>query len=435
MGRILVGGARRGAGQNVSDPVDPQLSVAVPSNTNIPEQESNRPNAVVAGSAELAFGGERLESIRSYLAGLGRDWVVEDIADALRANQLVVSDLLVARVLATVRRTSTGAGPLDELLARPGVTDVLVNGPDAVFVDCGSGLEQTAIRFNSDDEVRRLATRLAGSAGRRLDDASPCVDARLAGGIRLHAVLSPVAEPGTCISLRVPRSGGVSLDEWVSGGSCSEQVGVLLSALVASKCAFLVSGGTGSGKTTLLAALLEQVPPDQRIVIVEDSRELTPVHPHVVRLEARRANAEGAGAITLTDLVRQALRMRPDRLVLGEVRGAELTDMLMAMNTGHEGSCGTVHANSCLAVPARLEALAALGGMDRHACHAQVASAIQVLIHLARLADGRRVVQQLGVLEQGPDGLVRVVVAGEWSIADGFREGPGFERFRELVRL
>ncbi len=219
--------------------------------------------------------------------------------------------------------------------------------------------------FADDGEVRRLAQRLAAVVGRRLDDSSPFVDARLADGTRVHAVLASVAAPGTCLSLRVPAARTFSLADCVAGGSVSPAAAGVLRRVVEQRLAFLISGGTGSGKTTLLAALLGLVGPRQRIVIVEDSRELNPAHPHVVRLEGRPVNAEQRGAITLTDLVRQALRMRPDRLVVGEVRGAEIADLLTAMNTGHEGGCGTVHANSAADVPARLEALAALGHLGR----------------------------------------------------------------------
>jgi len=376
----------------------------------------------------------QLAAVRTHLSNLGRDWQPSDVAVALRDQRLMVSDALVLGTIDELRRSSVGAGPLEGLLRTPGVTDVLVNGPDQVFLDRGHGLERTDVRFVDDAEVRRLASRLAAGAGRRLDDASPCVDARLADGTRLHAVLAPIAEPGTCLSLRVPSKGGMTLSDWVSGGSISPPLAALLSGLVEAKAAFLISGGTGTGKTTLLASLLSLVPPDQRLVIVEDSRELAPVHPHCVRLEARHVNAEGAGAITLTDLVRQALRMRPDRLVLGEVRGAELSDLLMALNTGHEGGCGTVHANSCADVPARLEALAALSGLGREACHAQIGSALHVVIHLGRDKDGRRGVEQVATLRRGRDGLVGVEPAVTVH-GDGLEYGPGFEEIRRLAGL
>jgi len=374
---------------------------------------------------------EALDAIRSHLASLGRPWTPVDVAEALRTQHLVISDALVASLVETLRRGSTGAGPLEPLLRTPGVTDVLVNGANQVFIDRGDGLEQVDTVFTTDADVRRLAVRLATSVGRRLDDACPTVDARLPDGTRLHAVLAPLAEPGTCISLRVPRQGGLSLDDWVSNGSITGDTAQLLRALISSKTTFLVSGGTGSGKTTLLASLLSLVPHDQRIVIVEDSRELTPSHPHCVRLEARHANAEGAGAISLTDLVRQALRMRPDRLVLGEVRGAEVTDMMAAMNTGHEGGCGTVHANSATDVPARLEALAAVGGLSREACHAQMASALSVIVHLKRVGP-RRTIEQIAVTNRTDQGQVKVETA--ISIGAGYEvRGAGWPRLGQLL--
>lgn len=358
--------------------------------------------------------------IRSRLAGLGRRYAPADVAAAVREQGVVVTDQVVRATLEELRRSSTGAGPLDALLADPEVTDVVVNGPAEVFIDRGSGLERVALSFVDDEAVRRLATRLAAAAGRRLDDASPFVDGRLPSGVRLHAVLAPIAEPGTCLSLRVPARRSFSLEDLVSAGSLPPEGAGLLRSMVLGREPFLITGGTGSGKTTLLAALLALVPPDERIVLVEDARELVPAHPHCVRLEGRPANAEGAGAIGLTALVRQALRMRPDRVVLGEVRGAEIADLLTALNTGHEGGCGTVHANSPADVMARLEALAALGGMPREACHAQVASALRLVVHVARGRDGRRRVSEIGVFVRGEDGVVTVRPAvtfhPEWSL-------------------
>lgn len=373
-----------------------------------------------------------LDAVRSRLADLGRPWTPTDVALALKDQQLVMSDALVSSVVDTLRLTSTGAGLLEPLLRLPGVTDVLVNGCRQVFIDKGDGLESVPVVFESDADVRRLAVRLAASVGRRLDDACPTVDARLKDGTRLHAVLSPVAEPGTCISLRIPRRGGLSLDEWVAGGGVTPRAAAVLTAMVRAKATFLVSGGTGSGKTTLLASLLSLAPERERQVIVEDSRELVPQHAHCVRLEARHANAEDAGAITLTDLVRQALRMRPDRLVLGEVRGAEVTDMMAAMNTGHEGGCGTVHANSAADVPVRIEALAALGGLARDACHAQMASAIAIIVHLRRGDDEVRRVEQIATLQRASSGLVETALA--LTCHAGVTEpGPGWPKLQQLI--
>jgi pilus assembly protein CpaF len=270
--------------------------------------------------------------------------------------------------------------------------------------------------------------------GRRIDDAAPFVDARLADGTRVHAVLGSVADPGTCISLRIPARRTFSLEDCMASGSMTVGGAQLLTRIVRSRLAFLISGGTGSGKTTLLATLLGLVPPAERIVIVEDSRELAPYHPHVVRMESRPANAELAGAITLTDLVRQSLRMRPDRLVVGEVRGGEICDLLTAMNTGHEGGCGTVHANSPADVPARLEALATLGGLPRAALHAQVASALHAVVHVSRGESGRRRLAEISVVVTDPlTGLVRCEGAVAFRPDGATVLGPGSGRLDELL--
>lgn len=376
-----------------------------------------------------------VELVRLRLAGLGRAWVPQDVADALRGLGLVVSDAMVLYAVEALRRGSVGAGRLQPLLATPGLTDVLVNGPAQVLIDRGRGLEMTEIVFESDDEVRRLATRLAASVGRRLDDACPFVDARLSDGTRLHAVLGTLADPGTCLSLRIPARRSFALADWVANGSILPAMASLLERLVASRVAFLISGGTGSGKTTLLAGLLGLVPANQRLLVVEDSRELAPDHPHCIRLECRPPNSEGAGAITMTDLVRQALRMRPDRLVLGEVRGGELCDLLTALNTGHEGGCGTVHANSVTDVPARLEALAALGGLGREATHAQLASALRVVVQVSRLADGRRSVTQIGVVRRAGGGEVTIEIAVSSADGIGLSHGPAWPQLAVLLGI
>jgi pilus assembly protein CpaF len=375
-----------------------------------------------------------LDPVRDRLAGIGREYTPVDVAAAMRAEGLAVSDSAVLDTVESLRRHSVGAGPLEPLLREPGVTDVLVNGPGQVFVDRGAGLELTSLQFRHDNEVRRLAQRLAASVGRRLDDAVPFVDARLPNGIRVHAVLGCLTSPGTCISLRVPAKRSFSLQDCVTSGSLSAGAAQLLTRMIEAKLAFLISGGTGSGKTTLLAALLALVPPHERIVIVEDSRELAPDHPHVVRIEGRPANTELAGAISLTALVRQSLRMRPDRLVVGEVRGAEICDLLTAMNTGHEGGCGTVHANSTADVPARLEALASLGGLPRTALHAQLASALDAVIHVARDAAGIRRVVEISIFASDPSsGLVRSERALEFRTDGQIVRGLGSRRLEGML--
>jgi pilus assembly protein CpaF len=319
-----------------------------------------------------------------------------------------------AQVLAaveTLRSELLGAGPLEALLHEPGVTDVLVNGPREIWVDRGRGLERAEVQFADDREIRRLAVRLAAGAGRRLDDAMPCADIRLPDGVRLHAVMPPVSPGGVCLSFRVPRQRAFSLDELVDLDTMPPQAAGLLRDVIASRASFVVTGGTGTGKTTLLATLLGCVDARERIVLVEDSGELRPDHPHVVRLEARSANIEGVGAIELRSLVRHALRMRPDRLVVGEVRGAECVDLLAALNVGQDGGAGTLHANSVTDVPARIEALCTAAGLTREAAHSQLAAGVQVVVQLARRADGRRVLDSIGVVVRRDDGLVTVLPA------------------------
>lgn len=376
-----------------------------------------------------------LDRVRRRVAASGSPPTPALVASALREEGGALrGDAELRTVLHALQSEIVGAGPLEPLLRDPSVTDVLVNAPDEVWVDRGEGLQRTTVRFADDTAVRRLAQRLAAPTGRRLDDAQPWVDARLAGGVRLHAVLPPIAPAGTCLSLRIARTRVFTLDELTAAGSVPPDGAVLLARLIASRAAFLVSGGTGTGKTTLLSALLGLVDQRDRILLVEDAGELAPDHPHVVRLEARPANLEGAGAVTLRDLVRQALRMRPDRVVVGEVRGAEVIDLLAALNTGHEGGCGTLHANSAQDVPARLEALAAVAGLDQQALHSQLASGLRLAVHLRRAPTGRRRVAEVCVLERGKGGLVQAVPAWSWDgAAAAGTPGPGAGRLTEVV--
>jgi pilus assembly protein CpaF len=352
-----------------------------------------------------------LEEVRERLAGEPGELTPHRVADALRATGRPVGDATVLAVHEALRRDVVGAGPLEPLLRIPGVTDVLVNGPQQVHVDRGQGLELTDVTFRDDEAVRRLAQRLAASGGRRLDDATPHVDVRLGDGTRFHAVLAPLARPGTLLSLRVPRQRVLSLEELLAGGTLTADGAKLLLAVVERRLAFLVSGGTGSGKTTLLNSLLSVVDPRERLVLVEDASELRPEHPHVVGLEARPPNVEGAGAIGLHTLVRQALRMRPDRLVVGEVRGAEVVELLAALNTGHEGGCGTIHANSARDVPARVEALALAAGLGREAAHSQFLAGVDAVLHLGRDNDGHRALREIAVPVRRADGLAEVCTA------------------------
>ena len=372
-----------------------------------------------------AVAADVVEEVREHIARDGAVLSPAVVASALRSRGRPVGDATVLAVLDVLRRDVVGAGPLEHLLRSEGVTDVLVNGHEAVYVDRGEGLELTSVRFPDDGAVRRLAQRLAAGAGRRLDDASPYVDLRLADGTRFHAVLAPLARPGTTISLRIPRRRAFTLEELRAAGAVPTEGVRLLRLLVERRLAFLVSGGTGSGKTTLLNALLSLADPSDRLVLVEDTSELRPDHPHVVGLESRPANVEGAGAVDLRTLVRQALRMRPDRLVVGEVRGAEVVELMAALNTGHEGGCGTVHANSAGDVPARIEGLALAAGMPLPAVHSQMAAALEVVVHCVRDRDGRRRVSELAVLGPGADGRAVTVTAVSFPRAGGVVELEG----------
>ncbi|MDQ1657299.1 MAG: pilus assembly protein CpaF [Cryptosporangiaceae bacterium] len=368
--------------------------------------------------------------VRARLAAAGDQPTAAAVAAAVQAESLApVGDVTLRRLTGRLRSELAGAGPLEPLLADPAVTDVLVNGPGAVWVDRGRGLCRVEVGLGDDESLRRLAQRLAGACGRRLDDAQPWVDGQLPDGTRLHAILPPLAGPGVCLSLRTFRQRAFTTAELVTAGTLTAESAALVTAIVQARLAFLVTGGTGSGKTTVLGALLALADPADRILIVEDAAELRPAHPHVIGLQARQTNAEGAGAVTLRDLVRQALRMRPDRIVVGECRGAEVADLLAAMNTGHEGGAGTLHANSPADVPARLEALAAAGGLGRDALHSQLAAAIHCVVHLRRGRSGR-MADEVCVLVRGASGLVEAVPA--WRRGGG--PVPGAARLADLLR-
>jgi pilus assembly protein CpaF len=359
---------------------------------------------------------ELVDRVRGRLAAAAST----SLDDVLRAEaDGIVDDAVVARLHRDIRAEIDGAGPLEPLLGTPGVTDVLVNGPEEVWIDAGRGPERTRVRFADESAVRRLAQRLAGAAGRRLDDAAPFVDAVLADGTRLHAMLPPLV-PATTVSLRVLGRRGLDLDSLRAAGTLTPDIAELLLSLVHNRVAFVVTGGTGSGKTTLLGALLSSVSARERILVVEDARELVVHHPHVVRLATREANVEGAGAVELRELVRQALRMRPDRLVVGEFRGPEMVELLVALNTGHDGGAATLHANSAVDVPARCAALGAMAGLPGAAVAQLVASALRVVVHLRRGSDGRRRVAQIGLVRRTGDELA---VEPSWDAESGYRSG------------
>ncbi|MGL4177220.1 MAG: TadA family conjugal transfer-associated ATPase [Dermatophilaceae bacterium] len=361
----------------------------------------------------------------------GRRPTTGSIAEVVAAGELL-GDRSGERAASDLVERLVGLGPLSSLVAEPAVTDILVNGDGSVWVDRGGGVQRSTVEVEP-AELRPLAVRLAGLAGRRLDDAQPWVDGVLPGGVRLHAVLPPLADGGPHLSLRVAQQRPGGVDALVANGCVPAAAAGLLRGLVARRVSFVVTGGTGAGKTTVLAALLGEVPSDERLVVVEDVRELDPRHAHVVRLQGRSANVEGSGEVSLGILVRQALRMRPDRLVVGEVRGAEVRELLAALNTGHEGGASTLHANAPEEVPARFEALGVLAGLPRDAVHAQLRGAVRAVVHVVRAGAVRRV-DRLGVMRPEPGGSGRVeVVTGATVVAAGLVPGPGASRLLDLV--
>ena len=349
-----------------------------------------------------------LESVRESVMADSGPVTPSRVAAAVQATGRLLGTTGSLAAAERISAELNGLGPLQPLTRDPYVTDIFVNAPDSVWLDRGNGLERAPVSFSGEGEVRALAARLVAAGGRRLDDGSPCVDVRLGAGYRIHAVLPPISTAGTLLSVRIRRHEVFSMDELREGGMFGSLVQNVLERIVAQRLSFLISGATGSGKTTLLSTLLGLSHPGERLVLIEDASELNPVHPHVVSLESRHVNLEGGGEVDLGELVRQALRMRPDRLVVGECRGAEVRELLTAMNTGHTGGGGTIHANTAAAVPARLTALGALAGMGQDALRLQVASALDVVIHVERSRGGRRVAC-IGVVEDGPHGLTVTV--------------------------
>jgi pilus assembly protein CpaF len=364
-----------------------------------------------------------LESVRESVMADAGPVTPSRVAAAVQATGKLLG---TAGSLAAVERISAelnGLGPLQELTRDLSVTDIFVNAPDSVWVDRGQGIERTGIAFASEAQLRALASRLVAAGGRRLDDGAPCVDVRLVGGYRVHAVLPPISTAGTLLSVRIRREHVFSMDELRTGGMFGGIVQDVLERVVEHRLSFLISGATGSGKTTLLSTLLGLCSPAERLVLIEDASELNPVHPHVVSLESRRGNLEGGGEVDLGELVRQALRMRPDRLVVGECRGAEVRELLTAMNTGHTGGGGTIHANTATAVPARLTALGALAGLGPDAVRLQASSALDVVIHVERSVQGRHIAC-IGVVDGGPGGLA--VVPALESRSGALSHGPAW---------
>ncbi|GFZ86151.1 TadA family conjugal transfer-associated ATPase [Nesterenkonia alkaliphila] len=366
---------------------------------------------------------QQLEAIRERLTASAEPVSAARIAEAVRAEGLALGTGTTAQLVKALRDELVGLGPLQQFVDSPGVTDVVLDGQGRIWTDGEHGLTDTGQQIGSEEQARALARRLVSVAGGRLDEGHPCADGRI-GNCRIHAVIPPIAVEGTLISVRVARGSTATLEQLARHWTGAQQWLSALRGLVDQRRNCLVSGATGSGKTSLLAAMLSEVPATERMVIVEDTTELAPTHPHVLHLQSRGGNVEGAGRVDMGQLVRETLRMRPDRLIVGECRGAELRDFLTAMNTGHAGAGGTVHANSPQAVPARLVAMGALAGLTPEAVAVQAAAALDAVIHVERRG-GRRMPVALSALTYDDARLVMRPVLT--TVAERVEKGPAWQ--------
>ncbi|QDU99206.1 CpaF family protein [Lignipirellula cremea] len=335
--------------------------------------------------------------------------VRELTGDVIKARRLKLTPDQLERLYTDIDNEVFGLGPLEALMADPTISDILVNGAQEVYVERRGRMEKSDVVFADDDHVMRIIQRIVARISRRVDEVSPLVDARLPDGSRVNAVIPPLALDGPKLSIRRFAKDRLHLDELLEGQSLSSAMSAFLEAAVAARVSFMISGGTGAGKTTLLNALSGAIPDDERIVTIEDSAELLLQNPHVVRMETRPANSEGTGEFTQRDLVKNSLRMRPDRIIVGEVRGPEALDMLQAMNTGHEGSLTTIHANDARDALARLEMMVAMSGFELpvNVVRNYVAAGIGLVVHVARLKGGvRRITRIAEIVSSTADGYV-----------------------------
>jgi pilus assembly protein CpaF len=329
------------------------------------------------------------------------------VAELVDEHAAVLSEPRRARIRELILRDTVGLGPLEQPLADPVVTEVMVNAADAVYVERGGRIEPTAVRFASEDALRDAIERILAPLGRRVDELSPMVDARLADGSRVNVVIPPLSVDGPALSIRRFTGSRPGPDELVASGTLTAQLRELLAHAVRARRSILISGGTGAGKTTLLNALSAYIGPSERVITIEDAAELRLLQDHVVRLESRPPSVEGRGEVTIRDLLRNALRMRPDRIVIGEVRGREALDLVTALNTGHDGALSTLHANSPADALRRLETLALMAGvgLPHEAIREQVRRGIELVVHLARSPQGERHVVEVGEVVQAAGGV------------------------------
>jgi pilus assembly protein CpaF len=377
-------------------------------------------------SAAHEFLLNRIEDQRIDLASWTRATVVKyvetETASFVQEWRIPVNETEMQQVSQALVKELTGFGPLDDLLLDPEVEDILINGHDDVYVSRGGMLKHENIRFSDNHHLLRIVRRILAPLGRRLDDSNPMVDARLPNGGRLNAIIEPLSVDGPSVSIRKFRKDPFTPDELLEKGTFDRAIRALLEAAVLGRCNVIVSGGTSSGKTSLLNALASFIPATDRVITVEDTAELSLNHPHVVRLESRLGSFDGDGAVSIRDLVRNSLRMRPDRIVVGEVRGTEVLEMLQAMNTGHDGSMSTIHANSPRDALYRLEMLAGFAGFQgsESSLRRQIASAVDFIVQIARLSNGRRVVSCITEVTGVGDNII--------TTQDMYRHDPFVDR-------
>ncbi|MCK7548860.1 CpaF family protein [Marinobacter koreensis] len=339
-------------------------------------------------------------------------FVQTNVSNFVAQNRMPLSAHDLTTLIREIYDEVAGFGPLEPLLADDSVNDILVNGPEDVFVEIEGVLQRASTRFIDDDHVVRIIRRILAPLGRRLDEASPMVDARLPDGSRVNAIIPPIALDGPSLSIRKFTQKHLTAKDLVARGSMTNECLDLLTQLVQGRRNILVSGGTGTGKTTVLNLLSQFIPRDERVVTIEDSAELQLNHPHIVRLETRPPNTEGSGRITARELVINALRMRPDRIIVGEVRSGEIIELLQAMNTGHEGSMSTLHANTAKDALVRIETLLAVNGYDagERAIGRLIGSSLDVIVQLTRLPNGRRLVSEVVSMRGDSDNPYRMDV-------------------------
>ena len=350
--------------------------------------------------------------------------VVEELSKVLDDETVPLTDTERDQLVAEISDDVLGYGPIERFLADPTVTEIMVNGGNAIYIERAGKLQRTDERFGSDARLRQVIDKIVSAVGRRIDESSPMVDARLADGSRVNAVIAPLAIDGPVLTIRKFAKQRLSVEDLVSFGTLTDEATEFLSACVAGRLNILISGGTGTGKTTMLNVMSSLISEDERIVTIEDAAELQLDQGHLIRLESRPVNLEGRGEVTIRDLVRNALRMRPDRIIVGEVRGAETLDMLQAMNTGHDGSLSTVHANSPRDALFRLETMTLMAGMELplRAIRDQIASALDVVVHLSRLRDGTRRVTQISEVAGTEGDVVSLSDIFAFDYSAGFGE-------------